>query len=38
VIAVEGGFVLNFTANEKQSGLQCLGAAFSADPRGPCWS
>lgn len=35
VIRVEGGYVLHFTAKDRQSGLQCLGAAFSADPRGP---
>lgn len=35
VIAVAGGYVLHFTAKERRSGLQCIGAAFSADPRGP---
>jgi beta-xylosidase len=35
VIAVDGGYVLHFTAKERKSGLQCLGAAFSTDPRGP---
>jgi beta-xylosidase len=35
VIAAGGGYVLHFTAKERQSGLQCLGAAFSTDPRGP---
>lgn len=35
VIAVDGGFVLHFTARDRQSDLQCLGAAFSASPMGP---
>ncbi|WP_114951237.1 glycoside hydrolase family 43 protein [Sphingosinicella terrae] len=35
VIAVENGFVLHFTAKDRRSELQCLGAAFSADPLGP---
>ena len=35
VIAVGSGFVLYFTAKERESGLQCIGAATSADPRGP---
>jgi beta-xylosidase len=35
VIAVGNGFVLYFTAKERASGLQCIGAATSADPRGP---
>lgn len=35
VIAVDGGYALHFTAKEKKTGLQCLGAAFSTDPRGP---
>lgn len=30
-----GGFVLYFTAREKRSDLQCIGAAFSVDPKGP---
>lgn len=35
VISVAGGYVLHFTARERKSGLQCLGAAFSVEPRGP---
>jgi beta-xylosidase len=35
VIRTEAGYVLHFTAREQRSGLQCLGAAFSTDPRGP---
>lgn len=29
------GYVLYFTAKERSSGLQCVGAAFSPGPRGP---
>ena len=35
VLAVEGGFRLYFTARDQRSGLQCVGVASSADPRGP---
>lgn len=35
VLRVPTGFVLYFTAREKSSGLQCVGTAFSAGPRGP---
>ncbi len=35
VIRTDAGYVLHFTAKDRRSGLQCLGAAFSADPRGP---
>jgi beta-xylosidase len=35
VIKTDTGFVLHFTARDKKSDLQCLGAAFSVDPLGP---
>lgn len=35
VLRTETGYVLHFTAKERTSGLQCVGAAFSTDPRGP---
>lgn len=35
VLKTPAGFVLHFTAKDRRSGLQCLGAAFSTDPRGP---
>jgi beta-xylosidase len=35
VLAVDGGFRLYFTARDRRSGLQCVGVASSADPRGP---
>ncbi|HZF41916.1 MAG TPA: glycoside hydrolase family 43 protein [Sphingomonadaceae bacterium] len=35
VVAAGGKFVVYFTARESRSDLQCLGAAVSADPRGP---
>lgn len=35
VIAVDGGYVLYFTARDARSGLQCIGAATAVDPRGP---
>jgi beta-xylosidase len=35
VLKVEGGYRLYFTAKDKKSGQQCVGAAFSADPQGP---
>jgi beta-xylosidase len=35
VLKTADGFVLHFTAKDRKSGLQCLGAAFSADPLGP---
>jgi beta-xylosidase len=34
-IAIGNGFVLYFTAKDRESGLQCIGAATAADPRGP---
>ena len=35
VIATKTGFVLHFTAKDRKSGLQCIGAAASASPLGP---
>jgi beta-xylosidase len=35
VLKTDAGFVLYFTARHKKSGLQCVGAATSTDPRGP---
>ena len=35
VLKTDKGFVLHFTARDKKSGLQCLGAAFSIVPAGP---
>ena len=35
VLKTGKGFVLHFTAKDKKSGLQCLGAAFSVNPLGP---
>ncbi len=35
VLKTPGGFVLYFTARHTASGLQCIGAATSQDPRGP---
>ena len=35
VLEAADGFVLYFTARHAQSGLQCVGAATAADPRGP---
>ena len=35
VIRTDAGYVLHFTAKDKRSDMQCLGAAFSTDPRGP---
>ncbi|MBL0923088.1 MAG: family 43 glycosylhydrolase [Sphingomonadaceae bacterium] len=35
VLQTDKGFVLHFTARDKKSDLQCLGAAFSSDPVGP---
>ena len=35
VIRTDAGYVLHFTAKDRRSGLQCLGSAFSTDPRGP---
>ena len=35
VLRTPGGFVLYFTARHAASGLQCIGAASSHDPRGP---
>ncbi|MCA1196557.1 glycoside hydrolase family 43 protein [Sphingomonas sp. R647] len=32
---VANGFVIYITAREKETGLQCIGAAFASDPRGP---
>ena len=35
VIATSAGYVLHFTAKDRKSGLQCIGAALSASPVGP---
>ncbi len=35
IIRTPAGYVLHFTAKDRRSGLQCLGAAFATDPRGP---
>ena len=35
VIRTAAGYVLHFTAKDRRSGLQCVGAAFSTNPRGP---
>jgi beta-xylosidase len=35
VLRTPGGFVLYFTARHAASGLQCVGAATSQEPRGP---
>ncbi len=35
VIKTAAGYVLHFTAHDRKSDLQCLGAAFSAGPLGP---
>lgn len=35
VIQISGTWVLYFTARDTASGLQCVGVATSADPRGP---
>lgn len=35
VLKTDTGFALHFTARDKKSDLQCLGAAFSKDPLGP---
>ena len=35
VLRTPGGFVLYFTARHASTGLQCVGAATSQDPRGP---
>ncbi len=35
VIKTDTGFVLHFTARDRKSNLQCLGAAFSPNPLGP---
>ena len=35
VIQTKTGYVLNFTARDRRSDLQCVGAAFSRDPLGP---
>ena len=35
VLATNGGFVVYFTARERRSDLQCVGAATSASPTGP---
>ena len=35
VLKTDTGFALHFTARDKKSDLQCLGAAFSTDPLGP---
>lgn len=35
VIKTPAGYVLHFTAHDRKSDLQCLGAAFSVSPLGP---
>ena len=35
VIKTDAGYVLHFTAHDRKSDLQCLGAAFSPNPLGP---
>jgi beta-xylosidase len=35
VIRTDAGYVLHFTAHDRKSDLQCLGAAFSSSPLGP---
>lgn len=35
VIATSAGYVLHFTAKDRKTGLQCIGAALSASPVGP---
>jgi beta-xylosidase len=35
VLATDSGFILYFTAKDRRSNLQCIGAATSSDPRGP---
>jgi beta-xylosidase len=35
VLPMGDGFILYFTAKHRRNGLQCIGAARSADPRGP---
>jgi len=35
VLKTQDGFVLHFSARDKKSDLQCLGAAFSVSPLGP---
>jgi beta-xylosidase len=35
VLRTDSGFILYFTAKDRSSGLQCIGAATSSDPRGP---
>jgi beta-xylosidase len=35
VLRVGNGYVLYFTARDRESGLQCVGTAQAADPRGP---
>ncbi|HEY0044630.1 MAG TPA: glycoside hydrolase family 43 protein [Allosphingosinicella sp.] len=35
VMANGGGFILYYTARDRKSDQQCIGAATSADPRGP---
>jgi beta-xylosidase len=35
VLAVDGGYVLYFTARHRKLDVQCIGAATSADPIGP---
>lgn len=35
VIRTATGYVLHFTARDRRTDMQCLGAAFSASPRGP---
>ena len=35
VVATKAGYVLHFTAKDKKTGLQCIGAAFGGTPLGP---
>jgi beta-xylosidase len=35
VIAIGSGYALYFTAQDRQSGLQCVGVGTATDPRGP---
>src|SRR5207253_8545749 len=35
VLKTDTGYVLYFTARDKKSGMQCVGAAAATDPAGP---
>lgn len=35
VLSTDEGFVLYYTSKDRESGLQCVGAAFSTSPLGP---